>query len=162
MLRSALALALLCSACASSPRVAPAAFRADAKIAVVGFHQQGADDESEASAAFRRDLTRCAQGTLLGDGDPDATIVITVDLVRYLQRGTKVQGADSAQVAVSGRVTAHDRSGRTVWSDEVSAFSPRFSTNGVYEQRLRAATATAMTDAASSLVDRLCHALSTH
>jgi hypothetical protein len=94
--------------------------------------------------------------------DVDAAIVIGVDLIPYLQRGTKIEGAETAKVAVSGRAAAYDRQGHAVWTDEVSAWSPSFPTHGVYEERLRAAATTAMCGAASDLVARLCTALQVH
>jgi len=152
--------------CASAPRIVAKAFPPGAKIAVAEYQSHAAfsptGDASESYETFRRELAECRNAELV-DADPgsDADVVLRMRLEPRMVQGSKAEGRDSATVAVTAKVNGFDRHGVLVWGDEVTVYSPRFSINGVYTTRLRAATVAANEQAALALVHRFCGQLPT-
>src|SRR5262249_48827060 len=149
----ALSSVLACSACASAPQIVPGAFPSGAKIAVGEYQARlssvEAIDLAESYDTFRRELTDCGRAEIV-DGDADVLVGVEVD--SRLVQGTKAEGKDTAKVAVTAKVSGFDRHGVLVWADDVAVYSQRFSTNGPYSTRMRAAMGPAVDHAAWSLV----------
>jgi hypothetical protein len=153
--------------CASAPRVVPDAFRPGTKLSVATYQSedipQTSVDATMTYPTFRTALGDCTHLEVTegagGGGVTEPQLSVAVRFVPYFLTGGKLEGRDTAQVAVSAKASARDARGQLVWSDDVSVYSKRFSMIGAYEERARSAASGAVSEAASRLVDRLCLAL---
>jgi hypothetical protein len=153
--------------CASAPRVVPDAFRPGTKLSIVTYQSgdipQAPGDATLTYPTFRSALYDCTHLDVVEgsgeEGDPAPQLTLAVRFQPYLLTGSKLEGRDTAQIAVSARASGRDGRGQLVCSDELSVYSRRFSMIGAYQARVRSAVSGAVSEAGARLVGRLCLAL---